>query len=148
MQLYIKFFLFVWSSTCFGWHTAHHQEPKTALAASGFACVEGCWTLQLLDTDSVQQLHVQQPSTHAKPEAASAVLDSWWWAVCRLKHVELHINIKKKLIYCCILLDFLCELYYDAQIHEHPAVSYLSILISLPLKKVNRTTRKCIASNA
>jgi len=24
--------------------TAHHQEPKTALAASGFAYVEGCWT--------------------------------------------------------------------------------------------------------
>jgi hypothetical protein len=28
---------FKWSSTCFGRHTAHHQEPKTALAASGFA---------------------------------------------------------------------------------------------------------------
>ena len=24
--------------------THHHQEPKTALAASGFACVEGCWS--------------------------------------------------------------------------------------------------------
>jgi hypothetical protein len=23
------------------------------------------------------------------------------------------------LIHCCILLDFLCELYYDARIHEH-----------------------------
>ena len=22
------YFIFVWSSTCFGWHTAHHQEPK------------------------------------------------------------------------------------------------------------------------
>ena len=21
--------IFIWSSTCFGWHTAHHQEPKT-----------------------------------------------------------------------------------------------------------------------
>jgi len=30
----------------------------------------------LLDVDSVQQLHVQQPSTYAKPEAASAVLGS------------------------------------------------------------------------
>jgi hypothetical protein len=28
----------------FGRHTAHHQEPKTAQAASGFAYVEGCWT--------------------------------------------------------------------------------------------------------
>jgi S-methylmethionine-dependent homocysteine/selenocysteine methylase len=25
-------------------HCAHHQEPKTALAASGFSYVEGCWT--------------------------------------------------------------------------------------------------------
>jgi len=36
--------LFKWSSTCFGEHTAHHQEPKTAQAASGFAYVESCWT--------------------------------------------------------------------------------------------------------
>jgi hypothetical protein len=38
------YFIFMWSSTCFGRHTAHHQEPKTVLAASGFACVEDCWT--------------------------------------------------------------------------------------------------------
>jgi hypothetical protein len=31
--------------------------------------------------DNVHQLHVQQPSTYEKPEAASAVLGSWWWAV-------------------------------------------------------------------
>jgi hypothetical protein len=30
----------------------------------------------LLDADSVQQPHTQQPSTYAKPEAASAVLSS------------------------------------------------------------------------
>jgi len=45
-------------------------------------------------TDSVQQLHAQQPSTYAKPEAASAVLVSWWCALCRPKHVQLHRNIK------------------------------------------------------
>jgi len=38
------YFTFIWSSTCFGRHTAHHQEPETALAASGFSYVEGCWT--------------------------------------------------------------------------------------------------------
>ena len=43
---------------------------------------------------AVQQLHVQQPSTYAKLEAASAVLGSWRWAVCRPKHVELYINMK------------------------------------------------------
>jgi len=35
------YFIFIWSWTCFKRHTAHHQEPKTALAASGFAYVEG-----------------------------------------------------------------------------------------------------------
>ena len=44
--------------------------------------------------DSVQQLHVQQPSTYAKTEAASAVLGSWWWAMCRPKHAEPYINMK------------------------------------------------------
>jgi len=38
------YFIFTWSSTCFGRHTAHYQGPKTALAASGFSYVEGCWT--------------------------------------------------------------------------------------------------------
>jgi len=48
MQQCIKIYysIFIRSSTCFGRHTAHHQEPKYALAASGFAdeYVEGCWT--------------------------------------------------------------------------------------------------------
>jgi len=38
------YFLFIWSSTCFRRHTAHHQEPKTAVATNGFVYVEGCWT--------------------------------------------------------------------------------------------------------
>ena len=59
-----------------GRHTARHQEPKIALAASGFAYVKGCWTLRLLEADSVQQPRVQQPSTYAKPNAASVVLGS------------------------------------------------------------------------
>jgi len=86
----------VWSSTCFGRYTAHHQKPKTSLAAPGFAYVEGCWKCSCwtLSADSIQQLHVQQPSVYAKPEAASAVLGPWWWAVCRPKHAELHINMK------------------------------------------------------
>jgi len=49
--------------------------------------------------DAVQQPQVQQPFTYAKPEAASAVLGSWWWAVCRPKHVELHINTENKFWY-------------------------------------------------
>ena len=39
-------------------------------------------------------LNIQQPFTYAKPEAASVVLGPLWWAVCRPKHVELHINME------------------------------------------------------
>jgi hypothetical protein len=47
MQQCIKIlFIFIWNSICFGRHTAHHQEPKTALTACDFAYwyVECCWT--------------------------------------------------------------------------------------------------------
>ena len=40
----------------------HHQEPKTAIAASGLLCGK-LLDLWLLDADIVQQPHVQQPST-------------------------------------------------------------------------------------
>jgi hypothetical protein len=91
---------FKWSSTCFGRQAAHHQETETAQAASGFAYVEvcgtcSCWTLSgsvYMLPDNIQQLHVRQPSTYAKPEAACAFSVSWWWAACRPKHVELHLK--------------------------------------------------------
>jgi len=75
---------FKWSSTCFGGHTAHHQESKTAQAASGFAYMEGCRTCSCwtLSRSVYAGLHVRQPSMYAKPEVACAVLGSWWWAVC------------------------------------------------------------------
>jgi hypothetical protein len=44
--------------------------------------------------DNVHQLHIQQLSTYAKPEAASAVLGSRGWAACRPQRVELHINVE------------------------------------------------------
>jgi len=61
MQQCIKIYysIFMWSSTCFKRHTAHHQEPKTALAASGFAYMEGLLDVWLMDAVSVQQPHVQ-----------------------------------------------------------------------------------------
>jgi len=99
---------FKWSSTCFGRHTAHHQEPKTAQAASGFAYVEGCWTCSCWTlSGSVRYLTTSNnwparprpttllpPRSKVKPEAANAVISSWWWAWRRPKHVEQHINIK------------------------------------------------------
>jgi hypothetical protein len=74
MQECIKIYysIFIWSSTCFGQHTAHHQEPKTELAASGLhtwkvvgRVVGGSCQAQYALPDNVHQLHVQQPSTYA-----------------------------------------------------------------------------------
>ena len=103
VQQCIKMFIipyFKWSSTCFGLHTAHHQEPKIAHAASGFAYVEGCrtcscWTLSgsvryLTTSDSCTSDNL--PQYYTKPEAACAGLGFWWWAVCRPKHVDLHLK--------------------------------------------------------
>ena len=90
----IYYSIFIWSSTCFGRHTAHHQEPKTALAASGFAYVEICWTCGCWTLSESSNYKSNNLPRMQKPEDASAVLGSWWWAVCRPKHVELHIHMK------------------------------------------------------
>jgi hypothetical protein len=34
------------------------------------------------------------PRYYKKSQAANAVLGSWWWALCRPKHVEIHINME------------------------------------------------------
>jgi len=45
MQQYIKILFHIYMKlNMMERHTAHYQEPKTAQAASGFACVEGFWT--------------------------------------------------------------------------------------------------------
>jgi hypothetical protein len=99
MKLYIKIYysMFIWSSACFRRHTAYHQELKTALAASGHGRVEyelvQCTAPVSTLCDNVHQ--TQRPLSYMQiPEAASAVFSSWSWAVCRPKHVELHINIE------------------------------------------------------
>ena len=77
-------------STCFGRHTAHHQELKTVIAASGFTHVFGFrLPLRCLSYRSGNR----QPKTYVKPESALTVLSSWWWAVCRPKHVDQLRNI-------------------------------------------------------
>ena len=88
MQQYIKIYysIFVWSSTCFGQHTTHDQEPKTALATSGLHT----WKV----VGRVVAGRCQAEYSACKPEAANAVLGSWWWAVCCPKLVELRIHMK------------------------------------------------------
>ena len=70
-----KFYsLFIWSSTCFGRHTAHHQEPKTALQPLVFhtwkvvgRVVGGRCQAQCVP-DNVHRLAAQQPSTYVKQQ--------------------------------------------------------------------------------
>jgi len=57
----IYYSMFIWSSTCFERHTAHHQELKNCTSSLWFY-IRG----RFLD---------QQPPTYVKPEAASAVLE-------------------------------------------------------------------------
>jgi hypothetical protein len=92
MQQYIKIYysIFIWSSTYFGRHTAHHQETKTVLAASGFAYVEGCWTFGCwtLSADKTElktflnerdKIRLLKFESHFTPQAAG--VSGWlaWW---------------------------------------------------------------------
>jgi hypothetical protein len=119
----IYYSIFMWSSTCFGRHTAHHQEPKTALAASGFSYVEGHWTCSRWTLSGTVYCAWQHPMTfHVwktrgsqctfRPLMMHGVSPETCWASHKY-------GIIKILIHCCVLLDFLYELYYDAQIHKH-----------------------------
>ena len=109
-----KFYLiFIWSSTCFGRHTAHHQEPKTALAASGFACVEGCWTCSCW-TLSASSNYTSNNLPDAVDTVVCAPDDGWKY---HPKHVEQFPDINKLCnvascwIYIGILLGAHCFLH-------------------------------------
>ena len=70
------YLIFIWNLTCFGRHTAHHQKPKTALAAFGFAYVEGCWTCSCWTQSARPRTqHDYHHDTKVKPEAATAVIE-------------------------------------------------------------------------
>jgi len=68
-----------WSSTCFGRHTAHHQEPKTALAASGFAYVEGCWTCSWWTLSGTVCL--TKSTNYTSKQRCCVLLDLFLWIV-------------------------------------------------------------------
>ena len=114
MQQCIKiYFIFIWSSTCFGRHTAHHQEPKTALEASGFAWYRG-------------RLDSCPATTHATTfrdiMQSQRLLVQFWLLImggvlpetCRASY-KYEINFDTLLH----LVGFLYALYYDAWIHQH-----------------------------
>jgi hypothetical protein len=70
-----------------------------------------------------------------KPEAANTVWSSWWWAVCRSKHVEPSINfgIIKILLQGCILLVI--------SIDSH--LSYVSLVTAIAFPWLARLPTQC-----
>jgi len=124
------YFIFIWSSTCFGRHTAYHEEPKTALATPGFACVKSCWTCSCCPKhvelqccwswsgrpDHDQQ-HCHRHTPTVKPEAATAFVEllmmsvttpETCWAVHKRQVITWEIVASSWLIYLNgSLIDFL-----------------------------------------
>jgi len=104
--------IFIWSSTCFRRYNAHHQEPKTALAASGFSYVEGCWTCSWWTLSGCAR---QSP-----PTTRLTTFHAWKTRGCQCSFrllmmgavspetcwASYEYGIIKILIYCCTLLDF------------------------------------------
>jgi hypothetical protein len=73
----IYYSMFIWSSTCFGRHTAHHQELKTLLAVSGFAYVEGVgrWSCWMLKASS--NLNVSKPCKLSRMQNQRMLVQFW-----------------------------------------------------------------------
>jgi hypothetical protein len=63
-----------------------HKQPLFLNNTVEGCRTRSCWTLSNNCTSDILRHY------YAKSEAASTVLGSWWWAVCRPKHVELHIK--------------------------------------------------------
>jgi hypothetical protein len=100
--------IFIWSLTCFGWHTAYHQESKTALAASGFSYVEGRWTCSwwTLSGTVCSSCWIFLMDSYVNPEIGYteviclwllSVLPGIWWesssSFIRQRYLPLHIRL-------------------------------------------------------
>jgi hypothetical protein len=112
-------FIFIWRSTCFGRHTAHHQEPKTALATSGFSYVGSCWTCRWwtwrLPTTRPTSFHVWKTrgcQCSFRLLMMGGVSPGTCWASYTCGIIKFWYTV----VSCWI---FLYEFYYDARIHEH-----------------------------
>jgi hypothetical protein len=81
------YYIFIWSSTCFGRHTAHHQETKTALAASGFSYMEGCWTCSLWTLSGIAWLTSTTYTSNNLPCVKNQRLSVQFWAPDNVRYV-------------------------------------------------------------
>ena len=126
--------IFIWSSTCFGRHAAHHQEPKTVLAASGISCFEGCWTCSwwTLSGTAWQRPPTTRPTTfHVwktrgcqcsfRLLVMGVVSPETCWASYKY-------GIIKILIHFCILLDFSLRITFGLSLLFCPSFLFFFLL--------------------
>jgi hypothetical protein len=126
----------MWSSTCFGRHTAHHQERKTALAVSGFSYVEGRWmcswwmlsaTLCLtMFASDIWKTRGCQCSFRLL--MMGGVSPETCWASYKFGIIQFWYIVTS----CWI---FLYELYYDARIHEHQTIHVFLVATTMSLDR-------------
>ena len=130
---FILLFRFIWISTYFGRHTAHHQEPKTALAASGFSYVKGCWTCSWWTLSGTVCAWQRPPTTRPttfhvwktrgcqccfRLLMMGGVSPETCWASYKYGIIKFWYIVAS----CWI---FLYELYYDVRIHERQDILYV-----------------------
>jgi hypothetical protein len=92
--------------------TRYHQEPKTALAASGFSYVEGCWTCSTTRPTTFHVWKTRGCQCSFRLLVMGGVSPETCWASYKYGIIKLWYIIAS----CWI---FLYELYYDAWIHDH-----------------------------
>jgi hypothetical protein len=120
-------------------HTAHHNEPKTAMAASGFSYVEGCWTCSWWTVSGTVCAWQRPPTTRP------TTFHVWKTRGCQCSFRLLMMGLvspetcsalyKYEIKIWCSVAScwiFLYELYCDARIHEHQVIQFLpdSVLTS------------------
>jgi len=107
--------MFIWSSTCFGRHTAHHQEPKTALAASDPPTTRPT-TFHVWKTRGCQCSFRLLMMGGVSPETC--------WASYKHGIIKFWYTVASRWI-------FLYELYYDARIHERQTKSKVCLTMKM-----------------
>jgi len=155
MYPYFHYSIFIWSSTCFRRHTAHHREPRTALAASGFSHVEGCWTCSWWTLSGTVCL------TTSTNYMSTTTFHVWKTRGCQCsfrlpmmggvspetRWASYKYGIIKLLIHCCILLDF--SLWMTWNLVSQLSVNYKSChkMLNMYLSQIICLNKQHVSSN-
>jgi len=137
---------FKWGSTCFGWHTAHRQEPNCT--SSLWFCiiswkVVGHAVLGCCRVATWQHPRTAYPTTFhdiMQKQRLLVQLSSWRWAVCRPKHVEPH--LKKGIIkfWYTVASCWVFPCKNCIMMHRSTNIKFINYVCSKP-----RTGHKCLS---